>query len=175
VGGDDLTVINLPDWDLSEWSSSSTLAALAFGLYVYWQGQREARRGQASLISAWFQIKLVGVEGRIPRVAVYVSNRSEQPVYNVTVWSLMVAAEGLNLPVLPPATTHDEETAESMMAEGGEYTARLILVFSDARGRRWQRVNGKLTRRHWWRSGWSRLGVPKAVLKLNPTQEDDAG
>lgn len=167
-------MITLPDWDLSEWSSVGTLAAVAFGAYVYWEGKREAKREQAALISAWFQIKLVGIERRIPRVAVYISNRSEQPVYNVVVWSLVVAAEGLNLPVLPPATTHDEETAESMMADGGEYTARLILIFTDARGRKWQRVNGKLTRRHWWTPGWSRrLGVPKAVLKLSPPPNDD--
>src|SRR5690349_20708946 len=89
--------IDLPDWDLSEWSSVGTLAAVAFGLYVYAQDRRERRREQASLISAWFQAKTIDLEeGPRIRVTLYVSNLSEQPVYDIAVWSLRVLADPLN-------------------------------------------------------------------------------
>lgn len=155
-------------------SSVGTLAALLFGLYVYAHDRRERHSEQASMISAWLQFRMYGVEGRIPRVTLFISNRSEQPVYDVTVWSLKVAADGKHLPVLPPATPHDEETARSMMPDGQEYSARLILVFTDARGRKWHRANGKLTRWHWIRRYlFSRHGVPRAVLRLDPPPEGD--
>jgi hypothetical protein len=107
------------------------------GILVYGQDRLEKHREQASLVSAWFTAKShqSGPDDEpTVKVTIHVSNRSEQPVYNVTIWSLREAAERLRLPVLPPSFEHAEEAQTAMMAEDDQYAANVTMRYTDARG-----------------------------------------
>lgn len=142
--------------------------ALLGGLVVFAHGAREARRRQARMVGAWIaEVTRDAVAGPVRNAwsDVVVDNASPHPVYRVEAWPLRVRGDVVSVDVLPGSVRHTARTDRDAVPGGEPYSADLLLVFTDAAGRRWQRDcrTGQLRRARWWLR--TRRGEPRAVLR----------
>jgi hypothetical protein len=168
-----------PDWipfTLDELSWEVDLLAgpaLIAGAVTFAMNAREARRGQAAQVSAWMEPDFrdsLGGPVRLDSSTVHIVNGSGQPIYRVLVWLLRVPADPLGLAVLPGGMTHDEDTTREAVADEDIYSGDLLLVFSDGRGRRWQRDcrSGRIRRARWYRRRWVWRRQPWRLYGVEP-------
>jgi hypothetical protein len=138
--------VNCPcnDWLDVAGVSASVVAALGVlgGAFVYWRDWLARRSQQARLISAWIE----SIDDSEDRQAV-IANRSEFPIFDVRVETLLIEAEPLAMEVLPPGKHHAIPVVEeAVSARHRLYGVDLLLQFTDAAGNRWERRRDSLSR-----------------------------
>ncbi len=150
--------------------SAGTLLTLAAGVLVFGQAQRDRRRSQARLVSAWMTEREIGGKSWATGAAVrytpklHIRNGSDQPVYRVRVYPLRAVGEPAKLQFLPPGSEHTENVAQNLASwRGGPEDSGIILRFADAAGRGWERSDGQLKPVRWW---MSKRGLPRRFASL---------
>jgi hypothetical protein len=162
------------DWgDVPTWLGAvGTVAAAWIALVIYAQSQRDRKRSQARSVSGWVpggpSLVPAGMQiGASPFVAqqdrvelqVWIHNRSGEIISDVS--ARVVSADGEDLGVeglkwtdIGPGQTielgHSQPDDGSIRGE-----LRLKVEFTDAAGRRWERVGSSLRRhRRFWPPRW---------------------
>jgi hypothetical protein len=144
VNLDDLQLGTVPDWI----AAIATSGALLVAVSLLARELRTHAVTQARLISAW--VTELEEPGTQSYLSVIVQNKSDEPVYDLVIWTFdSVADEDVGEPgsvrfsvdVLPPDTRH--QATESLPARMG-HVPTITVKFTDSAGRRWRRSGGRL-------------------------------
>lgn len=122
----------VPDWV----GAVGTAAAFMLAAIIFVIAERDRKRRQASLVSAW--VESAGDDSG--RAVVHLVNGSGQPVYDVSLQAEKVIAEPLHYEVLPPEHREQIAAVADVASPLSTYGLGVTVRFTDASGRRWRRV-----------------------------------